>query len=132
MHFVFSVCVTLVLAWLAVFFTARGLQTSAEAATAVQLSYLNEYKEHQCGSVKAAIENLKSANNMLQATDMEKAKAYENATESYLSPLEEILDSEYLSCDDFAINLHTQSIDETPFDLPNLIYRLSSLSTNND
>ncbi len=130
MHFVISVCMTLSLAWLAVFVTASGLQTSVEAATLIQTSHLEEYKAHLCGSIRAAIANLEGANELLQSLDETQSYEYQKAAEFYLLPLEGVLSSGSLpwgdlNCADNVTTLHKQSVGETPHNLPNLVYRLS-------
>lgn len=132
MHFVVSVCVTMALVWLAVFVAVSGLQKSADAAATMQSNQSHEYRAHYCGSLRAAIANLESARDLLQTVDAEKAKDYGIASAFYLAMLEENLDSDKFSCNDLATDLHTQSLGETPFNLPNHIYRLSSMEDNND
>ncbi len=133
MHFVISVWVTLGLAWTAALVTVKGLQTSVEAATAIQTSHLEEYRDHLCGSLRAAIANMKAAGDLLQSIDEKRSHEYVQATEMYLSPLEETLTSETLpwgelNCAEIVTTLHSQSIGETPHNLPNMVYRISSRS----
>ena len=130
MHSIISVGVTLVMVWLAVIVAAKGMQTTVEASTSVQVNHLNEYSEHYCGSIRAAIANLNAANDLLQSTDAARSKDYTRATDAYLSPLEDALaavgiSSVRFNCAEAVTVLHAQSIDETPFDLPNFVYRLS-------
>jgi hypothetical protein len=126
MHSVISVCVTLVLAWQAVFVTISGLKVSAEAATMIQSNQSNEYRAHYCGSLRAAIANLESARDLLINSDATKAKDYSRISNGYLSMLEAALDKNF-RCSDYPTKLHVQSFEETPFNLPNQIYRLSGL-----
>ena len=130
MQFVISVCMTLSLAWIAVFVTVKGLQTSVEAATEVQTSHLNEYRAHFCGSVRAAIANLEAAGELLQSIDGKRAPEYMQASDIYLYPLVETLTSGAfplgdLNCAEIKTTLHNQAVGETPHNLPNFVYRLS-------
>jgi hypothetical protein len=127
MHSVISICVTLILTWLAVFVTISGLKVSAEAATTIQSNQSNEYRAHYCGSLRAAIANLESARELLIDTDAANAKDYTRISNAYLSMLEEALDTHLFTCSDYPTNIHTQSFEETPFDLPNQVYRLNGL-----
>ncbi len=131
MLFIFSTCISLCLAWLAVYVTAIGFQTTVAAASTIQAKHRVEYKEHLCGSLQAAAANINAASELLSSTDVKLTEAYEHAAKTYVAYLQGITRYEYQpwespNCDDILITTHHQSIDETPHNLPNIVYRLNA------
>lgn len=131
MLFVFSTCLSLSFAWLAVYVTATGFQTTVAIASTIQTTQRSEYKEHLCGSLQAAAANIEAASELLSSFDAKLSKAYTHAANTYVASLQSITVTEFLpwesmSCDDIVITTHHQSIDDTPYNLPNFIYRLNA------
>jgi len=131
MHASLSICSTLNFVFLSVFVTISALNTSVDAASDIQAHYQREYTEHLCGSHQAAAANMQAAGDLLQTLDASKSIDYIQATDFYISELEDGLYSSATSeskfnCINTITALHSQSQGQTPFDLPNIVYRLSS------